>query len=393
MSTYIASNANRWYCQLESSYGQVPAVSAQNRIPAVKLTAKVTPLIPDRKDKSGSRTFAGQPWGGRQETSFTLKTYMTGSANAAVAPSYGPLIQAAMGAAALLYAGGVSSAASNSGGTLGFATPHGLQPNQAVTFNGEIRFVGAVIDTLTVLLNAPFGTTPTAGAAIGATVTYGLAAALPSVSVFDYWSPATALQRILCGGAINQLSVKLNSDYHEFDFQGVAQDLLDSASFASGSGQLSAFPVEPAFSGPLPSVIPGSLGQVWLGNAAAKFLTITDGTISLDNDIELRAKEFGSSLPRAVVPGNRKVLLDLDLYSRDDAATTELYQSARQRSPIGVALQLGQAAGSLMGIYLKSVIPEVPELEDSDRRLQWRLAARQESPAAAPLRCWPARCL
>ena len=369
---YIASNANRWYCQLESTYGQVPAVSAQNRIPAVKLTAKVNQLIPDRKDKTGSRTFAGQPSGGRQETSFTLKTYMMASANAAAAPSYGPLFQAAMGAAPLLFGGGTASATSNSTGTLGFTLAHGLQPNQAVTFNGEIRFVASVIDALTVLLNAPFGTTPAAGAAIGATVTYPLAAALPSVSVFDYWSPATALQRILCGGAINQLSVKLNSDYHEFDFQGVAQDLVDSASFASGSGKLTQFPAEPALSGALPSVIPGSLGQVWLGNSAAKFLTITDGTITLDNDVELRAKEFGSSLPRAVVPGNRKVLLDLDLYSQDDAATTGLYQSARQRSPMGVAVQLGQANGSLMGIYLKSVIPEVPELDDSDRRLQWR---------------------
>ena len=122
----------------------------------------------------------------------------------------------------------------------------------------------------------------------------------------------------------------------------------------------------------MPSVIPGSLGQLWLGNTPAKFLTITDGSISLDNDVELRAKEFGSSLPRAVVPGNRKVLLDLDLFSQDDTATRDLYQSARQRSPIGVGVQLGQAAGSLMGIYLKSVIPEVPELDDSDRRLQWR---------------------
>lgn len=357
---------------MESSYGQVPAVAAQNRIPAVKLTAKVTPVSPERKDKSGTRTFAGQPLGGRQETSFTLKTYMTGNPNPAVAPSYGPLFQAAMGAAPIMFAGGVASAASNSGGTLGFAAAHGLVPNQAVTSNGEIRFVAAVIDTTTVLLNAPFATTPAAGAAIGATVTYALAAALPSVSVFDYWSPATALQRILCGGAINQFSVKLNSDYHEFDFQGVAQDLLDSASFASGSGKLTQFPAEPALSGSLPSVIPGSLGQVWLGNAATKFLTITDGTVILENDVDLRAREFGSSLPRAVVPGNRKVLLDLDLYSQDDAATTALYQSARQRSPIGVALQLGQAAGSLLGIYLKSVIPAVPELEDGDRRLQWR---------------------
>jgi len=64
-----------------------------------------------------------------------------------------------------------------------------------------------------------------------------------------------------------------------------------------------------------------------------------------------------------------------DLYSQDDAATQELYQAARQQSPISVMFQLGQADGQLMGVYLKSVIPEVPEFDDSERRLQWRFRA------------------
>ncbi len=34
--------------------------------------------------------------------------------------------------------------------------------------------------------------------------------------------------------------------------------------------------------------------------------------------------------------------------------------------------QLGQDAGQLFGLYLKSVIPEVPEFDDSETRLQWR---------------------
>ena len=34
--------------------------------------------------------------------------------------------------------------------------------------------------------------------------------------------------------------------------------------------------------------------------------------------------------------------------------------------------QLGQQAGQLFGVYLKSVVPEVPEFNDGDNRLQWR---------------------
>ena len=36
-----------------------------------------------------------------------------------------------------------------------------------------------------------------------------------------------------------------------------------------------------------------------------------------------------------------------------------------------VMLQLGQQQGQLFGIYLKSVIPEVPAYDDSQTRLQW----------------------
>ena len=61
-----------------------------------------------------------------------------------------------------------------------------------------------------------------------------------------------------------------------------------------------------------------------------------------------------------------------ELYSQDDAATGSLYQAARQQSPIEVMLQLGEVEGQLLGVYLKSVVPEVPEFDDSDRRLQWR---------------------
>ena len=70
--------------------------------------------------------------------------------------------------------------------------------------------------------------------------------------------------------------------------------------------------------------------------------------------------------------GTRTVSVDFDLYGREDEATMSLYQAARQRSPIEVMFQLGQEAGQLFGVYLKSVIPEVPEFDDSETRLQWR---------------------
>ena len=48
MSSYISSNANRFYTALESAYGQVAAITAGNRIPALKLTVEQQQATADR---------------------------------------------------------------------------------------------------------------------------------------------------------------------------------------------------------------------------------------------------------------------------------------------------------------------------------------------------------
>jgi hypothetical protein len=69
------------------------------------------------------------------------------------------------------------------------------------------------------------------------------------------------------------------------------------------------------------------------------------------------------------------VTASFDLYGLDDITTMGLYQAARQQSPITVMFQLGEEDGQVMGVNLKSVIPEVPEFDDSLNRLQWRFRA------------------
>src|ERR1017187_1080379 len=94
---YISSNANRFYTALESAYGQVPTITAGNRIPAVKLTVQQQLDVPRRKDKPASRTLAGLAVGGRRRTNFELQTYLTSWQNSGGGPGYGPLFQAALG--------------------------------------------------------------------------------------------------------------------------------------------------------------------------------------------------------------------------------------------------------------------------------------------------------
>lgn len=370
MSCYIASNENRFYVASEEVYGFAPAIGAQNRIPAVKLAVKQTLERPARKDKTGTRTFGGYPAGLRKQTSFELRTYMTGWGDPLQPPSCGPLIEAALGGACLLYGGG-TAAAGCQGRTLVTTEPHGLVAGQAVSFGGEIRFVAAVADAETVVLNAPFSVTPGPGSPLGRTATYFPAERLRSASIFDYWSPATAVQRIVYGAGVDKMQVRVNGDYHEFRFTGAAKDVADNTTFEAGQAGLENFPAEPEAAAFDYSIIPGHLGQAWLGPISERFYTLTAAEVVLDNDLEMRAREFGALTPRCLAPGMRKVTVDFSVYGRDDEATLALYQAARQQSPVEVMFQLGEAPGQMFGMYLKSVVPEAPEFDDSATKLEW----------------------
>jgi len=270
-----------------------------------------------------------------------------------------------------MYAGG-TAAAGSSGTSLVFAAPHGLVAGQGVSCNGEIRFVTAIVSATAVQVNAPFSSGPAAGTEIAPSISYIPATALPSASIFDYWDPSTALQRILCGAAVNRMTVPVNGDFHQFEFEGMAQDLIDSSSFAAGMGQLSSFPAEPVIGSFDYSIVPGNMGEAWLGSTPGQFYTITSGTFQLDNGLDLRSKEFGTNLPQAIAPGPRSVTAAFSLYELDDVATQGLYQAARQQSPVSVMFQLGQQTGQVVGVYMMSVVPVVPEFDDSDNRLQWK---------------------
>ena len=102
---------------------------------------------------------------------------------------------------------------------------------------------------------------------------------------------------------------------------------------------------------------------------AQQFFTITNASLVLKNNLDLRINEFGSSLPQCISPGQRTVTAAFDLYSQDDVATAGLYQAARQQSPVGAMFQLGELEGQVMAVYLSSVIPEVPEFNDGKNRL------------------------
>ncbi len=370
MSCYVSSRENRFLAALEQSYAVAADVNAARALPALGLSVSQVPERADRRDKTGSRTFPGLPANLRRETSFELTAYLTSWSPSDAEPPHDVLLQAGLGAAPLSFAGGTVD--SITGTQLRFTAAHGLSVGQAISCGGEIRFVTAIVDTQTVVLNAPFTADQAAGWPVDRTVTYAPATQLPSATIFDYWTPAEAVQRILVGAAVNRIAVEINGDFHQFRFSGAAADLIDSASFTSGQAGLTSFPAEPA---PQPldyALVPGHLGQAWLGTNPDQFFTLTSAEVALDNNLDLRANEFGMSQPRCVAAGRREVTLDFSLYAKPDTQTTQLYQAARNRSPVSVMFQLGEQPSQLCGVYLKSVVLEVPEFLDDEVKLEWR---------------------
>lgn len=370
MSCYISSNNNRAYVALESNYGEAATVAADQRIPLVHLDARQAPVVTGRQDKTGSRTFAGLPNRIRKTTTFQLNTLMTQWGGVGTAVSHGPLFQGAMGAAPATFNGGTVS--SVTGLTqIEFTAPHGLAVGQGITVGGEIRFVEAIVNSTTVVVNAQFSVTPGNGTSVGGTVTYALATDLPSVTIYDFWDPAEAVQRLLNGAAMDRMSITVNGDFHEFAFSGPAQDVVDSASFSAGDAGLASYPSEPVSVGFDHTVVPGHIGQVWMGSTPNRFYSLTEAQLQLNNQIAQRAQEFGSDVARCITGGQRSVQLDFKIFEQDDAQTRELYQAARSRSPIGAMIQLGEQSGQLLGAYMPAVIPEVPSFDDKESRLQW----------------------
>jgi hypothetical protein len=375
MANYISSNANRFYVAMEASYGQAAPITSTNRFPAVRLQAQQLLQPGKRLDKTGTRTFLGASKSARRETAFQVRTYLT-SWSGSGEPSYGPLFQAGLGAGPRM-SSGLSIASVTDSTQLQTTTPHGLSLGSAISFGNEIRFVTGVLDGLTIALNAPFSTIPSPNAPLAPAITYPLSGTLPSVSLYDYWDPIDAVSRILTGAAVDSLEISVNGDYHEFVFAGPAADIVDSSSFSAGMAGLTNFPQEPSTTDFDYSIVPGHLGEVWLGSTPNQFFTLTGASIGVNNRIDVRNREFGSSYPRGIAPGPRIVSSDFTLLAQDDAQTTALYAAGKQRNGISAMLQLGQREGQLMGILLPNMTLEIPNYGDSDTRLHWEFKNNQ----------------
>jgi len=368
---YISSDLNRLYAALEPSYGSTPAPAPSNAFRVLKSTVELVQDYLQRQDKTGSRSYAGVIPGGRRHGKFDVQAYLAPSGTPGSAPNMGPFFQSACGGSPEVFAGGTIAPGSTASSIL-FTAPHGLSAGQAVGYGKELRFVTVVPSSTAVTVDPPFSAAPTSGTTASGTVTYPLGDTPPSLSLFDYWSPSTAQQRILCGAAVDTMEVDVSGEFHQVKFSGLGQDVIDSITFATGQGGLSTFPTEPSSPTVSGTALAGHMGQIWLGPTPAKFATLSTAKLQVQNNVQLRGNEFGSQIPLAQLSGQRKVTFDFDVFELDDAATAALYTAAMSRTPITACLQLGTVAGNMFGVYMNALVPQAPINDSSQKQLVWK---------------------
>ena len=370
MSCYISTRNSRYYAALETAFGQAAPVTAANRFSGLWLTIAQRWETPQRRDKTGTRTYQGIAGPLRRRTSFELSTYLYAREDGDVRPRCGALIQGAMGATPRIHNGGLPITQAQ-GTAVTFGVPHGLQPGDAIGLDNDLRVVTACPDPQTVWLSAPISST--APATTGSAASYALSLNLPSVSLYEYWSPETAIQRILNGCVVDEMSMELNGDFHEITFRGLSAGVVDSKTFVASQAGLTQFPTEPSLQPLMEMPVPGHLGQVWTGSNPSRLETLSEARIRLRNNVELRWRDFGLLEPKCAVPGNRSVDIDLEVYGTSAEACQTLYEHAVRREPTALMVQMGGTAGALCGVYIPYFIPAPPEFLDGEERLRWRL--------------------
>lgn len=370
MSCYISTRSSRYYAAKETTFGQAAPVTAAHRFSGLRFHVLQKWEEPQRRDKTGTRTRGGIAGRPRKRTAFEVSTYLYARESGEMRPRCGALIESAMGGAPRVHGGGLPVAQAQ-GTTVVFQTGHGLQPGDAISLGGNLRFVTACPDGTTAWLSAPVGAP--AVAATGGAVSYGLSLSLPSVSLYEYWPPEAAVQRVLNGSVVDEMSVELNGDFHELTFRGVAAGLIDNRTFEPEQGGLASFPAEPPVQPLAELPVPGHLGQAWVGAGPWALETVAEARIRIRNHVELRWRDFGLTEAKCAAPGDRAVTIDLEIYGNASEACEAIYASARRREPIPFMVQMGSIPGGMCSIYVPNFIPTPPEFLDGEERLRWRL--------------------
>ena len=386
MSNPAYTRLEHFYCQVETTFGQIPntggtaTLANGNFCRHIKFAPKPNTKVIERPDKTGSR---GRPSGraGRKDATWSLEWSAAMNGVAGVAPDSDPLFQIAMGQAGAAMTAGTTGtvSAATSATPVVASIANTLSAGDVVNvLNSSSQYVGTFLVGATGLTSGAVplvGSVAAQSAAInGGTISrlgyrYKLSDSTLSGSLWSFRQPSTIDQRVVSGAVCQEYQAKIGADVATLSAQGEGLWCLSSNQFsvadATQKSGLTAFPTEPVAPVSNGDFITGFTGLIAVGNQVLPTIQSADIRAGFKN--QLVKDTFGTFYPTGTEGDVRDCGISLKMYEDDSAAYAAVIALAQARTPVTILLVMGTTPGSILVHVLNNVQLTPPDSEEAIR--------------------------
>lgn len=392
MSTVLLTRLERFYAQIESTFGIVPntagtaTLAGSNCFQAksMRLAPKQAQLIDP--SKTGSRT-ATPGVAGRRHGEWALDAPLRPNGVAGVKPDMDPIYQLGLGQAPTVNAGTAAITAASNASPIVVTATNTFSNDDVVTItgvtgntaaNGTWRITGVSGTAFTLDGSVGNGAYVSGGSASRVNVVYRLSDAIPSASLFSFRKDSAGgvgmQQRISIGSVAQRLVFHMNQDVANVESNGESEFIIDSKTFPTAedavqTGGLTTFPAEPGSPVTNGPIVAGFTGRFTIGGQV--ITKVNDATIAVDTGNDLPKNYFGTYYPLAPEGDVRKVSLSFNVDDDSSAGIQTLYQNALDFAQIDGWFQIGNQPGSITVCVMKGIQLALPELNDQSSR-RWQ---------------------
>ena len=249
---------------------------------------------------------------------------------------------------------------------------HGIRGRASAkwSYEGSLYGSGAAgtIPDADVLFQLIFGQAGTVAA--GSSVTYTLADAILSASLWSYRQPSDAEQRVVTGAIATDFTFTLGQDIAEYQINGMGKYMLGSSNFASmdttqksGLSSFPAMPASPTYADG--GAIAGFTGSITIDGQSIAHLR--SATIKGKTGNAIVTDEFGTYYPVTPEGDEREFTFGFNCYEDDSTGLATIKEASDSKTPVDATIQIGTVAGNTFTFTVKGIQLESPNYDDSGR--------------------------